>query len=159
MHETRRQLLRTGKDKFEDIQDSKRLIEKKIKELLASPNSESEPKLISEKLVALTYDMFLTNGSTAQEFGEIWEAFLVHAKTCDWYIDKNEECINALKAQFIGELKKRDDRIELLEKDTAPLRKATRWYTDTKSIAAFISSSIGLFALYQLWLTKIGGGE
>ena len=42
MHERRKQLIKTGQSKFSENQDSKKVIERKIKELLGRPISDGE---------------------------------------------------------------------------------------------------------------------
>ncbi len=156
MHERRKALLKKGSKKYDSNQESKALIERKIKELLSSPpesiseNTEYELEKLASKITSLIYDTYLTNGSTAQEFTEMWDAFLEHAKCCDWYIDKNEECIFEIKAKFeamildikadfIGGKKAIEDRVEAIEKKLEPLDDAkTSWKVIT-AIASFIT--------------------
>ncbi len=173
MHERRKALLKTGSKKYDSNQESKALIERKIKELLSSPpesiseNTEYELEKLASKITSLIYDTYLTNGSTAQEFTEMWDAFLEHAKCCDWYIDKNEECIFELKAKFeamildlkadfIGEKKTLEERVEIIEKKLEPFDGVKVWWKTNTAIAAFLFAIMAALAKWMGFIKLFG---
>lgn len=163
MHERRKQLIKTGQSKFSENQDSKKVIERKIKELLGRPISDGE-----EKLVALTYDLFLSNGASAQEFTELWDSFLTHALCCDWYIDRNQECINEMRSVFDGKfdrlesslsdsLKSLNAKNDALSLEMEPIRKAKNGYLGIKSLIAIgvtIAGMIAALIKFVDWVPK-----
>lgn len=173
MHERRKALLKKGHRKYESNQDSKLVIEKKIKELLSTPpesitqNTEQELEKLASKITALIYDTYLTNGSTAQEFTELWDSFLEHAKCCDWYIDKNEDAlfdfkakfeamILDLKADFIGERRALEDRVEAIEKKLEPLDDVKTWWKTNTAIAAFLFAIMIALAKFMGFVNLFG---
>jgi len=163
MHERRKQLIKTAQSKFSENQDAKKIIESKIKELLSRPISDGE-----EKLVALTYDLFLSNGASAQESTELWDSFLTHALCCNWYIDLNEECLNQIREAFekrISEIEtdfnkkieSLNKKIESLSAEIEPLRTAKSGYLGIKSIIAIGVSIAGMIAVlvkFVDWVPK-----
>ena len=112
---------------------------------LGSAVSDNEEKRAKE------YRMLEFHASIVNQMLNITKRLIVHAEYCDQYIVKNEACHTQKQSQ-----------IDALKDGIEPLIRAKRWYKDTKTIAAFIASAIGLIAAWQgylAYLSKVGGGE